>query len=184
MAWPHPDTEFTDNYSTTRLLQYVNLFLSHNVLTKHLLPALDLRSAFLTPKPENFTHFHNETNCVRMRPKKTTTFPPLLAVSDSPYLKYTSSYQQDVLYFHFNALKWGQSLFGTTMFKERSLWDVLQRKLWKLWRCSPLMARQHQHTAPRWQPLVSLYVLKESCLSSLQGGGRRRWEQESISLPF
>lgn len=42
MAWPHPDTEFTDNYSTTCLLQYHNLFLSHSVLTKHLLPALDL----------------------------------------------------------------------------------------------------------------------------------------------
>lgn len=131
MAWPHPDTEFTDNYSTTCLLQYHNLFLSHSVLTKHLLPALDLRSAFLMPKPENFTHFHNETNCVR--PKDNYLPSTVGCVSDSPYLKRTS-YQQDVLYFHFSALKWGQPLFGTTMCKEKKFVGCLAKEFWKLWR--------------------------------------------------
>lgn len=176
MAWPHPNTEFTDNYSTTCLLQYHNLFLSHSVLTKHLLPALDLRSAFLMPKPENFTRFHNETNCVR--PKKTATFPPLLAVSLTVLT--LNVHPINKMFYTSISVHWNEaSLCLAQQCAKKEICGMSCKGNFGSSEDSD-GTRAPAHSS-RWQSLVSPYmqILTETCLSSLQGGGRWGWEQDS-----
>lgn len=162
MAWPHPDTEFTDNYSTTCLLQYHNLFLSHSVLTKHLLPALDLRSAFLMPKPENFTHFHNETNCVR--PKKTATFPPLVAVSLTVLT--LNVHPINKTFYTSISVHWNEaSLCLAQQCAKKEVCGMSCKGI--LEALKTLMAHRHQHTAPGdnlWCHLTCKYSQKRAFL--------------------